>query len=72
LAPLSPLFAALTVRVVVLPTVAGAVNFTENRPEVVAGGLTPIEYDVPELGIGLGETLTTVQALFELWAVSVK
>lgn len=55
-----------------LPTVAGAVNFTENNPEVVAGGLTPIEYDVPELGIGLGETLTTVQALFELWAVSVK
>jgi len=72
LAPLSPLFAAFTVRVVVLPTVVGAVTSTENRPDVVAGGLAPIEYDVPVPGIGLGEILTTVQALLELWAVSVK
>jgi hypothetical protein len=52
--------------------VVGAVTSTENRPDVVAGGLAPIEYDVPVPGIGLGEILTTVQALLELWAVSVK
>jgi len=58
------LFAAFTVRVVVLPGDAGAVTLT-----VIVWLIEP---DVPELGTGLGRTLTTVQAPLELAAESVK
>jgi hypothetical protein len=56
-APLSWLFAAFTVMVVVL-LVLGAVTFTE----IVV--LT--EADVPEDGYKVGETLTMVQAEFDV------
>jgi hypothetical protein len=58
------LFTAVTVRVVVLPGVDGAVTSTEI--------VWLIESDVPELGTVLGTTLTTVQALFELKAETAK
>jgi len=57
------LLAASTFMVVVLPGVAGAVTFTEM--------VWLIELDVPEVGTGLGRTLTTVQAPFVLVAESV-
>jgi len=57
------LFTAVTVIVVELPAVAGAVSLT------VMSWL--IESDVPELGTGLGNTLTIVHAPFELAADNV-
>jgi hypothetical protein len=59
-AELSWLFFAVSVMVVVLPMVLGAVTFTDI--------VWLIESDVPLLGTGLGRTLTTVQAPFELAA----
>jgi len=57
------LFVAVTVMVVVLPAVLGAVTFTDM--------VWLIEFETPLLGTGLGRTLTTVQAPFELCAVRV-
>lgn len=63
-AELSWLFLAVIVMVVVLPMLLGAVTFTDI--------VWLIESDVPLLGTGLGRTLTTVQAPFELDADIVK
>jgi hypothetical protein len=57
---LSRLFAAATRMSVVLPEVPGAVTVTVM--------VWLIESEVPVPGTGLGETLTTVQAPFELEA----